>query len=188
MVWKSVDAKMWKEVTGVMCWGNLMWTIPWWILWSISAWNRRRLCCNAFQRRVFNMLVTLDSLRKSRITNRAACRWIFSTICTFLSVHGFHTQDAYSNCGLTNWLYAISFTCRSHAPRVLLMKPRVLAALGRICSTWLFQLRFSEMTTPKYFAVFTLAISPDHRWCMYHETMAVALMHVTQWGENISGH
>ena len=66
-----------------------------------------------------------------------------------LSVCGSHTAEAYSSCGLTRVLYAVSRNLDIFVLILRRIKPRVRFAFPVMRSTWEFQERSLEISTPR---------------------------------------
>ena len=75
---------------------------------------------------------------------------MLSTLVLSFLVYGFHTEDAYSSCGLTRLWYAFSLTEAAHGPRFLRIKPSVLNALAHMPSICVVQDRSDDIVTPRY--------------------------------------
>ena len=72
-----------------------------------------------------------------------------------MSVWGLHTLEAYSSWGRTTVLYAVALRSSWWIFMLRFRKPRVWLAFLEILEMCIFQERFSEISTPRYFAAGT---------------------------------
>ena len=99
-------------------------------------------------------------------------RWTFSTSVMSCSVQGSQVLQAYSKRGLTNPMYAASFTAGSQADMLRLNRPSILFAFLVTSATCRFQRRSLVTVTLRYMyfvcvtdsmAVFWLNVMPLNR-------------------------
>ena len=102
------------------------------------------------QSRDCSMAVTLLYLLYVLYTYRAALRCTLSIQALSLASQGDHTEAAYSTCGRTSDLYALSRTSLVDF-RFRLRTFRVLVAFAATCLQWTSHLRLDWMVTPRYF-------------------------------------
>ena len=82
--------------------------------------------------------------------NRAACRWILSSLLMLVSVYGSHTILPYSIVDLTNDIYAVFLYSRGQYFRFLRKKPKVELAFLATFEICVVHLRSSDICKPKY--------------------------------------
>ena len=102
------------------------------------------------QSRDCSMAVTLLYLLYVLYTYRAALLCTLSIQALSLASQGDHTEAAYSTCGRTSDLYALSRTSLVDF-RFRLRTFRVLVAFAATCLQWTSHLRLDWMVTPRYF-------------------------------------
>ena len=129
-----------------------MGTRPCTILYISTGLESALLCAKFLHPRVFNIVVTLDVLRKSDMTQRAALRWTRSIWFILVTVCGSQTLAAYYSCGRTTALYAADRSCWCRVGMLRRMKPRELLALLVTLLIWSLQFRLSDISKPRYLA------------------------------------
>ena len=120
------------------------------------------------------MAVTLLRRLKLLQTNLAALLWTISILLMDVMVYGSHIVEAYSMIDLTRVLYPSSLMSLGHFLRFCCRNAREPLAFLTAISMCLFQVRFGEMVTPRYFpALVTPSWTP---WRWYSESTGLRLL------------